>query len=68
MMTIVMTKLQAAFSEITLSGPGNRHRHRHDHDHGMTMTVAESKVFNFNHQLLRVRLDHVMDRCLSKRD
>ena len=64
MMTIVMTKLQAAFSEITLSGPGHRHGHRHGHG----MTMAESKVFNFNHQLLRVRLDHVMDRCLSKRD
>ena len=64
MMTIVMTKLQAASSEITLSGPG--HRHGHGHGHGMTM--AESKVFNFNHQLLSVRLDHVMDRCLSKRD
>ena len=30
-------------------------------------SINESQVFNFNHELLRVRPDHVMDSCLSKR-
>ena len=53
--TIVMTKLQAASSGINWWDFSNK-------------TLTESQVFNFNHQLLRLRSDHVMERCLAKRD